>query len=52
MLLITFAGFPTAIEYSGMLFVTTAPLPITEHFPILTPGNIIAPAPIHASSPI
>ena len=52
MVLITFAGIPTAIEYGGISFVTTEPVPITLHFPILTFGSIITFAPSQASSSI
>ena len=34
------------------LFVTTLPAPIMHRFPIVTPGQIIAPPPIQQSSPI
>ena len=50
--LITLAGLPTAIESSGISFVTTLPAPIMHRFPIVTPGQIIAPPPIQQSSPI
>ena len=50
--LITLAGLPTAIEKSGMSFVTTEPAPITQPLPIVTPGQIIAFPPIQQSSPI
>ena len=50
--LITFAGFPTANELSGMSFVTTDPAPITQPFPIVTPGQITEFPPIQQSSPI
>lgn len=49
---ITFAGVPTATAFSGISFVTTAPAPITALSPIIIPGSIIAPAPIHTRLPI
>ena len=45
-------GFPTATTLSGISFTTTLPAPITEFFPIVTPGTIIVPAPIQTFSPI
>lgn len=50
--LITLAGTPPASEYSGISLVTTAPEAIVDPFPIVTPGRIIALAPIQQSSPI
>jgi hypothetical protein len=50
--LITFAGFPTAKELSGISFVTTDPAPITHPFPIVIPGQITELPPIQQSSPI
>ena len=50
--LITFAGFPTANELSGISFVTTEPAPITQPFPIETPGQITEFPPIQQLSPI
>ena len=49
---ITFAGLPTASELSGISFVTTAPAPITQPFPMMTPGQITAFPPIQQSLPI
>jgi hypothetical protein len=45
------AGFPTTVTPAGILFVTTAPIPITAPFPITkglsgVPCLIIAPVPI------
>ena len=40
-----------AITLSGISLVTTDPAPILHHFPILTPGIIIDPAPIKVPSP-
>ena len=48
--LITLAGFPATIEYSGTFLDTTAPEPMIEPLPIFTPGNIIALVPIYTSS--
>ena len=50
--LITFAGFPAAIEWSGISLVTTEPAPMTQPFPMVTPGQMIAFPPIQQSSPI
>ena len=38
--LITFAGFPTAIELSSISLLTTEPAPIITLLPIVTPGRI------------
>ena len=43
-------GLPTATLLAGIDRVTTLPAPITEFWPMLTPGNIIAPPPIHTLS--
>ena len=40
-------GFPTAIESAGISFTTTLPAPITEFWPIVTPGSIVELPPIH-----
>jgi len=40
------------IEHRERSFTTTLPAPITEFFPIVTPGTIIVPAPIQTFSPI
>ena len=48
----TFAGTPATTTSSSTFFVTTAPAATTTLLPIVTPGNIIAPPPIHTSSPI
>ena len=50
--LTTFAGIPTAIEYSGMSFVTTAFAPIIDPCEIFTPGRIETFSPTHTLSPI
>lgn len=49
---ITLQGFPTAIELAGILLFTTLPAPIVTLSPIVTPGRILAPAPIHTLLPI
>ena len=49
---ITLAGFPATNTLSGNDFVTTAAAAITVLFPILTPGRIVTPPPIHTLSPI
>ena len=48
----TLAGFPTAIEFSGIFLVTTLPAPIIALSPIDTPGRIILPEPIQTFFPI
>ena len=48
----TFAGLPPAMQFSGMLFTTTEPAPITEFLPIVTPLSIIERAPIKTFSSI
>lgn len=49
---ITWHGFPTATQFSGMERVTTLPAPMTLFLPIVTPGRRIAPPPIHTPSSI
>ena len=49
-ILITRAGFPTAIAFAGMSFVTTEPAPTTAPFPIRTPLRTITPKPSQTSS--
>lgn len=44
--LITFAGFPTAIEFGGIDFVTTLFAPIMLFSPIVTPGRTEQSSPI------
>ena len=51
-ILITLAGLPPTIAFAGTSFVTTAPPATTAFSPIVTPGIIEAPAPIHAFLPI
>ena len=41
----TLAGFPTAIEFSGISLVTILPAPIIVLFPMITPGKIVEFAP-------
>ena len=43
----TFAGTPATTVLAGTSFVTTAPAATTEFSPIVTPGKIVAFAPIH-----
>lgn len=50
MTLIIFAGIPPTTILSGTSFETTAPAAITAFFPMVTPGKIVAFAPIHAFS--
>ena len=50
--LTTLHGFPAATTISGMSRFTTLPAPITEPFPIVTPGNMQECPPIHTSSHI
>ena len=38
---ITLHGFPTAITFDGISFVTTLPAPIIVLSPIVTPGSTI-----------
>ena len=46
------AGLPAITTLSPNDFVTTLPAPTITLLPKVTPGQIIAPPPIHASSPI
>ena len=48
----TLAGTPRATAYSGTSMVTNEFAPIVAIFPMVTPGRIVAFAPIYASSPI
>ncbi|ORY70382.1 uncharacterized protein BCR38DRAFT_105425 [Pseudomassariella vexata] len=48
--LATLAGAPVTTVYAGTLFVTTDPAPTVLPRPIVTPGRIMVPPPIHASS--
>lgn len=43
-----FAGIPPTIILSGTSFDTTAPDATTAFSPMVTPCNMVAPAPIHA----
>jgi hypothetical protein len=52
MVLMTLAGLPTAIDLSGISFVTTAPAPIVHPLPIFTPGRTMTDPPNQQSSPI
>jgi len=52
LLAITRQGFPSAIEFSGILFGTTLPAAIITLLPILTDGRMTLPAPIYTLSPI
>ena len=52
LVLITLAGTPATIEYSGTSCVTTAPAAIILPSPICTPGRIITRSPIQTSLPI
>lgn len=45
------AGIPATTVLSGTSFETTAPEATTEFSPIVTPGKIVAAAPIHAIGP-
>ena len=42
------AGIPPTIVSGGTSLLTTAPAATIEFSPTVTPGNIVAPAPIHA----
>ncbi len=44
-------ALPTTM-FAGASFVTTAPAAITELFPSVTPGSMVALDPIHTFSPI
>lgn len=46
------AGLPAITTLSPNDFVTTLPAPTITLLPKVTPGQIIAPPPIHASSPM
>lgn len=48
----TLQGFPTAMLFGGIFFVTTLPVQIVEPSPISTPGRIITPPPSQQSLPI
>lgn len=50
--LTTFAGDPTAIQFSGISLLTTEFAPMIHPFPILTPGKIHTFSPIHTLLPI
>src|SRR5699024_5299553 len=50
--LIILAGLPPTTTLLGTAFVTTAPDAITALFPIVIPGLIIAPPPIHTLFPM
>ena len=41
----TFAGTPAAKEFGGISRVTTAPAPMTQPSPIVTPGQTVTFAP-------
>lgn len=45
-------GLPNATQFSGIDLVTMLPAPITEFLPMVTPGSIITPPPIHTLSSI
>mgnify|MGYP006988964805 CR=1 FL=1 len=47
-----FAGFPATITLGGTSLVTTLPAPTIELSPIVIPGNIIEPEPIHTLFPM
>lgn len=49
---ITLQGLPAAITLSGISLVTILPATITTLSPIVTPGKIIAPPPIHTLFPM
>lgn len=48
----TLAGLPATTVFAETLRVTTAPAPTTAFLPTLTPGNRMAPPPIHTLSSI
>jgi len=52
LILITLAGTPAAIAKSGMSLLTTLLAPITAPSPMVTPGRMQLPRPIHTSRPI
>ena len=41
------AGTPPTIVFAGTSLVTTAPAATIEFSPMVTPGKIVAPAPMH-----
>ena len=43
-----FAGTPPTMVFGGTSAITTAPAATTEFSPMVTPGKIVAAAPIHA----
>ena len=43
-----FAGIPPTTVFAGTSLETTAPAATTAFSPMLTPGSIVAAAPIHA----
>ncbi len=49
---ITWHGLPTAMESAGMSWVTTAPAPIIELSPMVTPGQITTLPPSHTLLPM
>ena len=42
------AGMPPTTVFAGTSLETTAPAATTAFSPMVTPGSIVAPAPIHA----
>ena len=48
----TLQGFPAATVLGGIFFVTTAPDPMTQLSPIVTPGLTITPPPNQTLFPI
>src|SRR5690606_9050897 len=48
----TRAGFPATTTSAGTSRVTTLPAPTTARSPMVTPGRMIAPPPIHTSFPL
>ena len=51
-LFITLAGTPTATRSLGISCVTTAPAPMTDRAPMVTPGRTITPVPRYVADPI
>jgi hypothetical protein len=49
---LNFAGFPTAIEFDGMLLTTTAPAPISALSPIEILPRTIAPVAMRTLLPM
>ena len=47
-ILISLAGLPTTMALAGTSLVTTAAAATTAFSPTVTPGRMVAPAPIHA----